>query len=621
MNRRQFLKNSLFLFTITGFPNFTFAIGKPNSDLLTKNKIKNDTPPWFLENRIQAHTRLDLSFLKKNSHLFWNGNKIIKNFGAQVVTRHFKSGGEGAWWFSKYGEISPIVKKLKINIAKKIIDDAHKIGLHIVAYYRHMEDNYIVKAHSDWLCRDWNGKPIETLTKRGYYTCFNSPYKEFVKNRLIELTKLGIDGFFFDEDHMPRNGCWCNYCQKKFKRIYKLNPPLKKDPSDKIWAKNYVEFNNKTVEQTFLYWKKEIKKINKNCVFIISLNFYPTLFYHHLSTKLMKISDSVKSEINFPIRKYVIDHEKFLFEPKENVKFRENVKLALGYTLVRDGANKHPAHIWIPQVFDDTIAKSAVAGVLTYGNIANVDIWEKYLQENKKEIFSDIFEWNPKLKQIFQEMIPFTHIGIYYSEKSRNYFVPNYEMAFRKVIYKVYKSFEACFDKKIPVTIYTDETLKNINEDMPKLLFVPTYMGLSKLQSLELKNYIKKGGIITTNIERLKYLLSKKIKFPIEINSTQSFHVGYFTNKDFSKMYIFLSNEFAWVTKIRWLAIRKNKLKIKRHLPSPFSVKISINSNFMQSVESIKTIFSNEKLSETSFELKNIEYFEIIEIKLKNGVL
>jgi len=141
-------KQAIFTFSITGFPGFIFSIDSAN----LKKDIEKNLPLWFKSNRIQGHTRFYLSFLNKDPKMFWNSNRILKEIGIDVLTRHFKSAGEGAWWFTKYGKVNPIVIKLRKNIAQKVILDAHQKGLHVIAYYRHMEDKFISRKYPKWMC-------------------------------------------------------------------------------------------------------------------------------------------------------------------------------------------------------------------------------------------------------------------------------------------------------------------------------------------------------------------------------------------------------------------------------------------------------------------------------------
>jgi len=73
----------------------------------TQDNNNYSLPAWFLENRVQAHVRYTLKMMKNNPEFRKNGNKILKDLGANVITRHLKSADEGAWWPTKYGKEEP----------------------------------------------------------------------------------------------------------------------------------------------------------------------------------------------------------------------------------------------------------------------------------------------------------------------------------------------------------------------------------------------------------------------------------------------------------------------------------------------------------------------------------
>jgi len=182
---------------------------------------------------------------------------------------------------------------------------------------------------------------------------------------------MGVDGLYFDATHMPIYGCWCDFCKEKFKKLYGMDPPKKPDPQDVVWARHYVEFNNRTVEETFIEW----------------IHLYPTLLDHHLSSRLMTIADSVKSEFNIPARKKAPKKNDFLFKIPKEYKLNNKVRLALGFTLIRNGTFGRPAHVWIPEVIDETSTTFTASLIVATGNIANINVWENYLKNNKTEIF------------------------------------------------------------------------------------------------------------------------------------------------------------------------------------------------------------------------------------------
>ncbi|MCX7012970.1 MAG: hypothetical protein NTW86_10510 [Candidatus Sumerlaeota bacterium] len=176
-------------------------------------------PDWFDQCRVCAHTRLGPPWHDKP--IFLTAGHELAKIGFREMSRHIKSGDEGAWWPSKEGAVVDWAKDR--NYAKEILDEAHAAGLRIIVYNRHMEDAYMAEQHPDWVCVDWNGQPLHT--NRGAIMCVNSPYSDYFLRRQLELIDMGADGFYYDEVHMPKTGCWCPYCRAKFKEQTGIDHP------------------------------------------------------------------------------------------------------------------------------------------------------------------------------------------------------------------------------------------------------------------------------------------------------------------------------------------------------------------------------------------------------------
>jgi len=253
-------------------------------------------PSWFVRNRVQGHTRL--TYNQRKRHPFQDAGKRFREMGAQVFTRHVKSKGEGAWWPSQVGAVVPEVQH--VNLAQQIIDEAHDQGCYIIAYYRHLEDDAMVAKYPQWGCVDWRGRTLRT--RRGQFMCFNSPYADYVETRLKELAKLGADGFYFDEMHMPQSGCWCDFCRQAFTKATGLQHPPNADWHLPAWQA-LSDFTNTTITQTFTRWKKALQTDNlRYPVFLISSYRYPGLTDRHLSHELLALADSVKTEFASALR-------------------------------------------------------------------------------------------------------------------------------------------------------------------------------------------------------------------------------------------------------------------------------------------------------------------------------
>ena len=247
LDRRNFLKKtSLTLVGSLALGSSAGAGQDQNIELLLAKPIEPIRPDWldgaedyqlpdfFDACRVHAHTRFKPERLQNDTQSFYSLADNFKTLGVRVFTRHIKSREEGAWWPSKLETLIPEARDK--NIAKIIIDNAHRNGLKIIAYHRHMEDKYWCDQHPDWMSRLADGSIVihrPDLPRRKL--CFNSPYADAFLVRALELVELGVDGFYFDSWHQSKKGCWCGYCKKKFKKETGLLLPKAIDPADPVY--------------------------------------------------------------------------------------------------------------------------------------------------------------------------------------------------------------------------------------------------------------------------------------------------------------------------------------------------------------------------------------------------
>lgn len=87
-------------------------------------------------------------------------------------------------------------------------------------YYSVAWDKHVEGENPEWLCVTRDGEPIPHEIWN--FICLNSPYKrEVAFPQLRELVRLYADrnvlGFWLDMCWMPPEGCYCAFCQRKFK--------------------------------------------------------------------------------------------------------------------------------------------------------------------------------------------------------------------------------------------------------------------------------------------------------------------------------------------------------------------------------------------------------------------
>jgi len=628
MKRRQFLVSSIILLSnIFGCGIFP-VLGRNTKETLARALDPNnknglyELPEWFDSVRVQAHTRLSPKFFKKT--IFFEAAKGFKEMGVKVFIRHIKTADEGAWWPSKIGAVLPEVKKR--NIAKEIIDNAHALNLRIIVYHRHMEDKFIAEKHPDWVCVNWNGDRLRG--PRGNYLCFNSPYAEFFLDRASELARMGADGFYFDHVHMPPTGCWCSFCKDKFKEEMGIPYPKKFDLSDSIWHR-LIDFNNRTVERTFSRWRTALHDINPELVLIVSSYSWPSLTDRHLSNRLLRISDSVKSEFRKPVwkSKYTV----FDWSGKHVKGRKPDVMMGLGYSLMRDAADGRPAHIWMVGLRDERSILYATAGVLTHGCIANLDVNERTIPN---PIFRAAFKLGEKVSPYFAGTKPFRWALIHYSEYARDRYANLPEMAVTKIIAPFYFTYFAFLRMHLPVGFVTDSQLEEGIGNNHKILLTSSAKVLNPAMRSAVEVFRKRGGIVVDqqklwaghdlvrSMPNVKKAVRTQLRDVIRTAPVQVFggptkmHAEYFIKSNPNRVIVSLANDFSWV-KIGKQA--KKNIHFKRISPcTNVSVRLKLPGRPKRAVEIIsqEQLPFQEKPTGLFLDVPAFDYMSVVEIDL-----
>lgn len=509
-------------------------------------------PDWYGERRVHAHTRLSPSFIEKD--VFFTAAAGFREMGVRTFARHIKSGREGAWWPSAVGAILPAAQDR--NLAKEIIDSAHAEGCRILVYHRHMEDEYMAEQHPDWVCRDWNGK--ELRSGRGAYMCFNSPYPDYLLTRSLELVDLGADGFYYDEVHMPKSGCWCDYCKQRFKDETGLDHPEEADPDDPVWQR-LIDFNNLTIERTFLKWREAIHERNPELVMLVGSNTWPAMGERHMTNRLFRIADSMKTEFSLPARAGAMS----IFAQDPTMQMPEkDAKLALGYTLARDACDGRPAHVWTHGLLDEASTLYAVAGVVTHGCISHLDIPENTIPNM---MFRAAYELGDKVSPHFAGTVPIRWAAVHYSEHARDKHATDPLAMWKQVLYPVYGAYLALLRAHLPVGIITDSQLEEGLLDGYQVLFLPAPDDLTDAMRAMVERFGTEGGLVVRQqpgwqwrgadggqeaaIAAFMAAVGDRVQSaPVQVTGgPERLHAVAFRSRDGTRLTVSLANDFSWV--------------------------------------------------------------------------
>jgi len=104
---------------------------------------------------------------------------------------------------------------------------AHENGIRVCAYISIGWHNRNAEEHPEWRQLDAAGEPVKAANWKR--VCMNSPHRDFSLAMLRELTEnYQPDSVWLDILQPPKMGCYCRFCQEKFKALF--GTEMSKDP-------------------------------------------------------------------------------------------------------------------------------------------------------------------------------------------------------------------------------------------------------------------------------------------------------------------------------------------------------------------------------------------------------
>ncbi len=223
-----------------------------------------------------------------------------------------------------------------------------KLGLKLHAYIQGPTVVYSEFPDVGWYCKDNRGRDIWYYRGRKM-VCINNPnFVEFVKSKIEDVSKLNVDGVFIDNIVMGQlpvpifinklpfvfAGCYCQYCQNKFRKERNSRIPTDLEKDAEI-TREYLNWRADCVTQ-FLTQLSSLAH-EKNLLFgsnSYDPYFLPKYTYGIRSGELDKIQDyHLFESLSFPNKvgtksaKYIERLTKKLSKPVFVVSYKYGVGL------------------------------------------------------------------------------------------------------------------------------------------------------------------------------------------------------------------------------------------------------------------------------------------------------
>lgn len=476
-------------------------------------------PLWLERSRVQIGTRLKArgcvtgepaqgNTWPVDSETFLDAAVHLRAMGADVWTRHFKTGEEGPWWPTRVPADEARFRAQcvqtpdgELDIAADLIARSHAAGTRQIAYYWMGSDEEVRANHpgiaaEEWSAFDEAGAPI-AASNRGLYVTQNSPYPAaVVEGRLRELAARGADAIKFDEAHNPHAGDWSSWSTADFAAAGFGSFPVAAEFGDPQYHR-LLELYSLTIRDAFRRYHFAVHGESPDTVMIVSGNNLAALWEPQPMGGFVEEQQVVKGEWQQTWKRlrWLFARELPAGVPEAEHRFHlppRDVQSAFGFTLLRDSTNGRPPHVWVFRPAIDVCGAHPPAGIscdavtgadsflsqwqlsvasgalVTYGNLANLDILEPNIAGGDDR-------YRPALRfanadgpaAVLAGLRPHRWIGIHFNEHARQAIYamprlsekPKYEKAWNEVLAPAVWAFAALQAHGVPVGIVTDEQL------------------------------------------------------------------------------------------------------------------------------------------------------------------
>lgn len=229
MNRRTFNK----LIALGSMEVSTSSLAKPNGISVSPAPDRPTKWPDQVYRRFSIDTHVpdwDPQLLSRFNAEEYVGN--IARGGLQTMMQYTNSHVGLCLWRTKVGRMHANMKGR--DYFGEVVEQCRRQGLHPLAYFSVIFDNWNFEQHPDWRILGAEGNNARLQGRYGV-VCPNSPYRDYVKACVHEIVgNYDIEGIFFDMTFWP-DVCYCPHCASRFRSEHNAEPPRVVDWDDPIW--------------------------------------------------------------------------------------------------------------------------------------------------------------------------------------------------------------------------------------------------------------------------------------------------------------------------------------------------------------------------------------------------
>ncbi len=440
-------------------------------------------PKWLGEITRVAYTDLGNARLAGD----WP-DKVIADAAAAGVQMFFSrvhsgSEWEGLGWKSEFGPLDP-----KLNGrdgTRDVVELCHKHHIRYLAYYwAQREHASVAEAHPDWCGVSVRGKPTR-------YFCINTPYRQLVRDRIVELVaKEGVDGIFFDMFHARQDECYCAGCKAKFKQLTGHDAPTVENFENPVW-RQWVEFRYRSIEDAMLDFNRAIKAANPEAALVV--NTWNAWVYHHAlkARNSIRVIENVDGMLEETAWYDTVDPSFCAFPTLYNFMSWHLAGLA----------KEKAAFMWargavvrLPIGYTETLTRQMV--MLANGSVPAQSVPGR---EVMKRYMADI----AAREAYTRGSRPLRWCGLLVSEKTEMWYGRNEPQ--ERYIKGIYGAYQIMLERHLPVVLVTDRDLERGDLAGLSVLVAPNAAALSEKECENLRSFVRAGGGLVASYETSLY--------------------------------------------------------------------------------------------------------------------
>jgi hypothetical protein len=405
----------------------------------------------------------------------------------------------GPSWKTQYEGRPAFVKDRDLVAELSAACQAEK--MRFLGYIWALYDEPAWEAHPDWRITNSAGKPIGN--KDNPAVCCNSPYRDLVRNRLIELARNypGLHGVFFDMFYWSRNGCYCQFCRDKFKALTGQDPPPKEDFESPLWLR-WQDFQQRSIEESMADWRAAIRQVRPD--FVILANSWNGWIFHNSGNGIssVRIADHLDGTLEEEGWYWGAGEESFFGFP-QRWPFMDLYLRCIGDNAARP--DRCLAHMWEagnvpPAVHGPLPTEEVIARVATMVSFG-VHPWPYFRRgpQGMKPVFDFVKAREPWLQGA--KLSPWCALVV--SESTQNWYgrgepIPRY-------LESIHGALRCLWERHLPVEIITDEDLERGDLSPYAVVLLENAACLSDKSAQRLRDYVNAGGGLVATYESSLY--------------------------------------------------------------------------------------------------------------------